>query len=45
MPYKVMKRGPKFVVVKATTGQVMGTHPTQEKAQAQVAALYANEKK
>lgn len=45
MPYKVRKRGTKYVVVKENDGKVMGTHSSQSKAQAQVRALYAQEGK
>ena len=42
MPYKIQKDGEKFQVVNADTGKVMGTHPDEAKAKAQMAALYAN---
>lgn len=45
MPYQVMQRGSKWVVVKADSGRVLGTHPTKEAAQEQVRAIYANEKR
>lgn len=41
-PYRVEKRGNKFVVVKKDTGEVVGTHPTREKALAHLRALEAN---
>jgi len=43
MPYRIVQRGSKFQVV-GETGKVHGTHPTKEKAQAQMRALYANVK-
>ena len=43
MPYKIVQHGSKFSVVAQNTGHVAGTHPSKEKAQAQMAALYANE--
>ena len=43
MPYKIVQHGDKFSVVAQNTGHVAGTHPSKEKAQAQIAALYANE--
>jgi len=42
MPYKAMKRGEKWVVIAKDTGKVVGTHDGQDKAEAQVKALYAN---
>lgn len=47
MPYKVEKRGFKWVVVKDAPGStaVMGKFDTEEEAKKQQAALYANEKK
>lgn len=50
MPYKVVKTGNKFSVFKLgadnkPTGKALGSHPNMEKAQAQMKALYANEKK
>lgn len=45
MPWKAVKRGSKWVVIKETTGKVVGTHSSKQKANAQVRALYANEKK
>ena len=44
MPYKIQNNDGKFEVVKESDGKVMGTHPTRAKAQAQMEALYANEK-
>ena len=43
MPYKIVQHGDKFSVVAQNTGHVAGTHPSKEKAQAQMSALYANE--
>ena len=43
MPYKIVQHGDKFSVVAQNTGHVAGTHPSKAKAQAQMAALYANE--
>jgi hypothetical protein len=43
MPYKIVQHGDKFSVVAQNTGHVAGTHPSKSKAQAQMAALYANE--
>jgi hypothetical protein len=43
MPYKIVQHGNKFSVVAQNTGHVAGTHPSKQKAQAQMAALYANE--
>ena len=43
MPYKIVQHDNKFSVVAQNTGHVAGTHPSKEKAQAQMAALYANE--
>lgn len=44
MPYKIQPQGDKFEVVKEDDGKVMGTHSTRAKAEAQLRALYANEK-
>ena len=43
MPYKIVQHGDKFSVVAQNTGRVAGTHESKAKAQAQMAALYANE--
>ena len=43
MPWKIEKRDEKYVVVKEGTGEVEGTHETEEEAKAQVRALYASE--
>lgn len=45
MPYEVMKSGDKFKVVKKGSKKVMGTHATRDKANKQLAALYASEGK
>lgn len=49
MPYKVIKTGSKFAVHKTAgnkpVGKAMGMHDSMEEAQAQMKALYANEKK
>lgn len=42
IPYKVEKRGDKFVVVNKDTGKVMGTHPTRAVAVKQMRALYVH---
>ena len=42
MPYNIKQIGDKFAVVATDTGKVAGTHPSKKKAQAQLAALYAN---
>jgi hypothetical protein len=44
MPYEIRKRGSKYLVVNAETGDVKGTHDTKTKAVAQLRALYANVK-
>jgi hypothetical protein len=44
MPWKVQKRGARYVVV-GEDGKVKGTHTTKEKAEKQRRALYANYKK
>ena len=43
MPYKIVQDGSGFKVVVRDTGKQMGVHPTKAKAQAQLAALYAND--
>jgi hypothetical protein len=43
MPYEIKKLpGGRFATVKKATGKIIGRHPTKEKAQAQIAAIYAN---
>lgn len=41
MPWKVEKRGNKWVTVNEDTGKVKGTHDSQEKAQSQLRLLNA----
>ena len=43
MPYKIEKRGDKFVVVNKKTGKVKGTHSSRAKALAQMRLLYGIE--
>ncbi|MCK9597914.1 MAG: hypothetical protein M0R06_02665 [Sphaerochaeta sp.] len=40
MPYDKRKKGDEWEVYNTDTGDVKGTHPTEEKANAQLAALY-----
>jgi len=40
MPYKVIKRGNKWLTINEVTGKVKGTHDTKEKAIAQMKLLY-----
>lgn len=42
MPWEVMKVKGKYCVVKKDSKEVVHCHPTEEKAQAQLKALYAN---
>ena len=42
MPWNVQRSGSKYEVVQSQTGRVVGTHPTKDQANAQLAALYAN---
>lgn len=42
MPYKIEHKGDQFCVVKADSGESVGCHPSEEKAKAQLRALYAN---
>lgn len=44
MPYVIRQGDDEFCLHKADTDEKMGCHPTREAAQAQMAALYANEK-
>jgi hypothetical protein len=44
MPWNVQRSGSKYEVVQSQTGRVVGTHPTKQEANAQLAALYANVK-
>jgi hypothetical protein len=43
MPYKVKKRGSKWVTVNTETGDVKGTHDSEHKAVAQMRLLYGIE--
>jgi hypothetical protein len=44
MPYAIKKLpGGRFATVKKATGKIIGRHPSREKAQKQIAAIYANE--
>jgi hypothetical protein len=45
MPYKVEKHGDEWCVIKEADGHSMGCHGSEDAAQEQVRALYANEKK
>ena len=40
MPYKVEKRGDKWVTINSDTGDVKGTHDSKEKAMRQMRLLY-----
>lgn len=42
MPWRIQKKGDKWLVVKEEDGKVVGTHPSREKALAHLRALYAN---
>jgi hypothetical protein len=44
MPYNIQRDGNQYKVVATETGKVVGTHPSKEKAQAQLGALYSNVK-
>lgn len=44
MPWGVRKQGDKWVVYKEGSGEVVGRHPTKEKAIKHQRALYANVK-
>lgn len=41
-PYRVVRRGRKYLVIKTTTGETVGEHETRRTALAQLAALEAN---
>lgn len=41
MPWKTVSKGGKFAVVKKGSNEVVAMHPTKEKADAQVSALYS----
>jgi len=43
-PWRIEKRGDKFVVVQADSGKVMGSHDSKEDAAKQVAALHSKVK-
>jgi len=43
MPYKVLKRKNKYIVVNKETGRVAGTHSTKTKAVSQMRLLYGIE--
>ena len=43
MPYKIVKRGSKFVVINTETGKVKGRHSSRAKAEAQRRLLYGVE--
>lgn len=43
MPYKIVKSGEKFKIVKKTTGEVVGTSATREKALSSINARLAGE--
>lgn len=42
MPYLIVQRDGKWVVITKETGKVHGTHDSKKKAKAQLKALYAN---
>jgi len=44
MPWEIIKKGNKWLVVKKSDGKVVGTHDSKEKAKKQLAALHANVK-
>jgi len=44
MPYKIVKSGSKYKVMKKTgSSHVFGTHPSKKAAMKQIAAIHANE--
>lgn len=43
MPWDIRRHGSQYSVVKESDGKVVGTHPTKERALAQLRALYASE--
>jgi len=45
VPYSVVKKGSKFAVVKKGTTKPLGTHPTRNAAERQIAAIHASESK
>jgi hypothetical protein len=42
MPYKIVKRGGRYAVVKKDGSKTYGTHASPEQAKEQLRALYAN---
>lgn len=44
MPYKIVKTGSKYKVMKKDGSKTFGTHPSREKAKKQIAALHINVK-
>lgn len=44
MPYQIQKRAGKWVIIKKTTGEVVGHSNSKAMAEASVRARYANEK-
>jgi hypothetical protein len=45
MPYAIKKLSSgQYATVKKADGKILGRHPSKEKAQKQIAAIYANEK-
>ena len=44
MPWKAVKRGNKWVIIRSDTGKVVGTSDSEAKAKASVRARYANYK-
>ncbi len=43
MPYRIIERDGEHCVQKTTDDQIMGCHPTDDDALAQMRALYASE--
>ena len=43
MPYRIIERDGKHCVQKTTDDEIMGCHPTDDEAIAQMRALYASE--
>lgn len=44
MPYKIVKKNDKYLVINELTGKVKGTHDTKDKAISQMRFLYSIEK-
>lgn len=44
MPWRIRKKGNKFLVVSEASGRVLGAHKTRAEALAQLRAVYANAK-